>query len=163
MLRVGILTVSDRSFRGERRDASGPALENEIRQLGWLPAWREILPDDRPALEKFLSERAESGQTDLILTTGGTGFAPRDVTPEATSAVIERPTPGLAEAIRAESIKITPHGMLSRGTSGIRARTLIVNLSGSPKAAVEQLQVIAAALPHAVQLLQDSPDSEKGH
>ncbi len=163
MLRIGILTVSDRSSRGERADRSGPALAEAALGLGWKVAWQDILPDERPALETYLAKKADENKTDLILTTGGTGFAPRDVTPEATAAVIQRNAPGLSEAIRAESMKITPHGMLSRGVSGIRGQTLIVNLSGSPKAAVEQLQVIAPAVPHAVQLLRESPGSEQGH
>jgi molybdenum cofactor synthesis domain-containing protein len=100
---------------------------------------------------------------DIILTTGGTGFAPRDVTPEATRQVIQREAPGLAEAMRAESLKKTPHAMLSRAVAGIRGRTLIVNLPGSPKGAVENLQTVLSVLPHAVQLLMDDPNSEKGH
>ena len=99
----------------------------------------------------------------MILTTGGTGFAPRDVTPEATQAVIERPAPGLAEAMRFASLQVTPHAMLSRATSGIRKRSLIVNLPGSPKGAVENLQTIVAVLPHAVQLLQEDPQAESNH
>jgi molybdenum cofactor synthesis domain-containing protein len=110
-----------------------------------------------------LAEWADSGQMDVILATGGTGFAPRDVTPEATRAVVERLTPGLDEAMRAVSLKVTPHAMLSRSVSGIRQKTLIINLPGSPKGAVENLQVLIPVLPHALELLQESPDSERGH
>lgn len=162
-LRVGILTVSDRSARGERDDASGPVLENAVNGFGWNVIWRAILPDELDQLKLFLMEKADSQEVNLLLTTGGTGFAPRDITPEATLAVVERLAPGLAEAMRAESLKITPHAMLSRGVSGIRKQTLIVNLPGSPKAAAEQLSVIAPALPHAVQLLQNDSQAEKGH
>lgn len=162
-LRVGILTVSDRSARGERADLSGPALEKAILSYGWQVLWREILPDEIEQLKTFLQEKADAFQVDLLLTTGGTGFAPRDITPEATLATVERLAPGLAEAMRAESLKITPYAMLSRGIAGICKQTLIVNLPGSPKAAMEQLDVIAPALPHAIQLLRDDPHAEKGH
>jgi molybdenum cofactor synthesis domain-containing protein len=162
-LRVGILTISDRSARGERLDLSGPALEKAILAYGWLVIWREVLPDDLNVLQSFLATKADDNQVDILLTTGGTGFAHRDVTPEATLAVVQRLAPGLAEAMRAESLKITPHAMLSRGIAGLRGSTLIVNLPGSPKAAAEQLNVIAPALPHAIQLLQEDPLAEKGH
>jgi molybdenum cofactor synthesis domain-containing protein len=105
----------------------------------------------------------DSGEIDVILTTGGTGFSPRDVTPEATEAVIERAAPGLAEAMRQASLRATPHAMLSRATAGIRGQTLIVNLPGSPKAATENLEVIISVLPHAVQLLHNDPGAEAGH
>jgi molybdenum cofactor synthesis domain-containing protein len=163
MLRVGILTVSDRSSRGERADASGPALAAQAKEYGWQVVKRRVVPDELPEIKELLLEWCISGDFDLILTTGGTGFAPRDVTPEATQAVIQRATPGLAEAMRAGSLKVTPHAMLSRATAGIRGRTLIVNLPGSPKAAVENLSLIAAVLPHAVELLQDRPSAEAGH
>ena len=162
-IRAGILTVSDRSARGERADLSGPALEKAIMDYGWQVVWREVLPDDFDVLQSFLKRSTEASQVDILLTTGGTGFGRRDVTPEATIAVIERLAPGLAEAMRAESLKITPHAMLARGVAGIRGRTLIVNLPGSPKAAVEQLAIIKPALPHAVQLLRDEPGAEGGH
>jgi molybdenum cofactor synthesis domain-containing protein len=122
-----------------------------------------LLPDDESAIRATLSEWADSGELDVILTTGGTGFAPRDVTPEATRAVIEREAPGLAEAMRAASLQITPHAMLSRIVAGIRKRTLILNLPGSPKGAVENLQVVLPVLPHAVQLLREDPRSESTH
>ena len=162
-IRFGILTLSDRSSRGERADASGPALARLIETEGWSITKQSLLPDDESAIRQILTEWADSSEMDVILTTGGTGFAPRDVTPEATQAVIEREAPGLAEAMRAASLKITPHAMLSRIVTGIRKKTLIVNLPGSPKGAVENLQVIFPVLPHAVQLLRDDPSSESSH
>ena len=163
MIRFGILTLSDRSARGERADASGPALADLIRAENWSVAEQAILPDDESAIRAKLMEWAYSGGFDVILTTGGTGFALRDVTPEATRAVIQRDAPGLAETMRAESLKKTPHAMLSRAVAGIRGQTLIVNLPGSPKGAIENLQTIAPVLSHAVQLLKDDPASESSH
>ena len=162
-LRVGILTVSDRSSRGERADVSGPALTGCAQQKGWSVVKQEVVPDDMETLRRLLVEWADSKTLDVILTTGGTGFSPRDITPEATRSIVERLTPGLDEAMRAASLVITPHAMLSRSVSGIRGQTLIVNLPGSPKGAVENLDVISPVLQHAVDLLQQSPDSEKGH
>jgi molybdenum cofactor synthesis domain-containing protein len=162
-LRLGILTVSDRSWRGERPDASGPALVEAVQAQGWQVVRQMILPDDLDDLRDLLAAWADSGEIDVILTTGGTGFAPRDVTPEATQAVIERPAPGLAEAMRAASLQVTPHAMLSRATAGIRKRCLIVNLPGSPKGALENLHTIIPVLPHAIQLLQEDPQAEAGH
>jgi molybdopterin adenylyltransferase len=163
ILRVGILTVSDRSSAGTRPDASGPALEGLIATRGWQVVRRHTVPDEVGAIKRTLVSWAGSGDIDLILTTGGTGFSPRDITPEATLAVIERYAPGLVEAMRHASLRITPHGMLSRSVAGIRGRCLIVNLPGSPKAATENLDVIIPVLPHAVQLLRDDPRSEAGH
>ena len=162
-IRFGILTLSDRSARGEREDTSGPALVRLIQAEDWSVTKQALLPDDESAIRAILCEWADSGELDVILTTGGTGFAPRDVTPEATRAVIDRESPGLAEAMRAASLKITPHAMLSRIVTGIRKKTLIINLPGSPKGAVENLQVVIPILPHAVQLLQDDPASESSH
>jgi molybdenum cofactor synthesis domain-containing protein len=162
-IRFGILTVSDRSASGERTDASGPALVEAVLSQGWDVIRQDILPDDALSLREKLVDWADRRDLDVILTTGGTGFSPRDVTPEATLSVVERPAPGLAEAMRATSLQITPHAMLSRATAGIRGRTLIVNLPGSPKAAVENLAVIVPILPHAVQLLRDDPQAEAGH
>ena len=162
-IRFGILTLSDRSARGERVDSSGPALAVLIQTEGWMVTKQSLLPDDEAAIRSQLVAWADSGDMDVILTTGGTGFSPRDVTPEATRAVIDRESPGLAEAMRAASLNITPHAMLSRVVTGIRGRTLIINLPGSPKGAVENLQVVVPVLPHAVQLLQEDASSESGH
>jgi molybdenum cofactor synthesis domain-containing protein len=162
-IRFGILTISDRSSRGERADSSGPALASVIQAESWVVAEQAILPDDESAIRETLMRWSDGGNLDVILTTGGTGFAPRDVTPEATRAVIDREAPGLADAMRTASRKITPHAMLSRIVSGIRKRTLIINLPGSPKGAVENLQVVLSVLPHAVQLLHDDPASESSH
>ena len=162
-LRFGILTLSDRSSRGERADSSGPALARLIQAEGWSVTKQSILPDEESAIRAILTEWADSEDLDVILTTGGTGFSPRDVTPEATRAVIEREAPGLAEAMRAFSLEITPHAMLSRIVTGIRKKTLIINLPGSPKGAVENLQVVMPVLSHAVQLLQEDPRSESTH
>jgi molybdopterin adenylyltransferase len=162
-LRFGILTLSDRSSRGERADSSGPALARLIQAEGWSISKQSILPDEESAIREILINWADSAELDVILTTGGTGFSPRDVTPEATRAVIEREAPGLSEAMRAASLKITPHAMLSRIVTGIRRKTLIINLPGSPKGAVENLQVVLPVLEHAIKLLQESPEAETGH
>jgi molybdopterin adenylyltransferase len=162
-LRFGILTVSDRSARGERPDLSGPALQQQVISQGWLASQVDVVPDDFSVLQAILTEWTDRGDLDVILTTGGTGFSPRDITPEATLAIVDRQAPGLAEAMRAASLQVTPHAMLSRAVAGIRKRTLIVNLPGSPKAAAENLMVILPVLPHAVQLLQEDPASENGH
>src|SRR5512134_289349 len=162
-LRFGILTLSDRSSRGERADSSGPAVASLIQAEGWSVIKQSLLPDEESAIREILISWADGGELDVILTTGGTGFSPRDVTPEATRTVIEREAPGLAEVMRAASLKITPHAMLSRVVTGIRRRTLIVNLPGSPKGAVENLQVITPILSHAVQLLREDPASESTH
>lgn len=162
-IRFGILTLSDRSSRGERADSSGPALASLIEAEGWLVVKQALLPDDTATIQERLISWSEDTEIDVILTTGGTGFSPRDVTPEATRAVIEREAPGLAEAMRAASLRVTPHAMLSRVVTGIRGKTLIVNLPGSPKGAVENLQVILPVIPHAVQLLHEDPASESTH
>lgn len=162
-LRFAVLTVSDRSARGEREDQSGPALVHLIEEHGWSVIRRSILPDDLGLLRATLEFWSDSAQADIILTTGGTGFAPRDVTPEATRAVIQREAPGLAEAMRAASLAKSPHAMLSRAVAGIRGRVLILNLPGSPRAAVENFQAVLPALEHAVSLLREDPASEAGH
>lgn len=162
-MRAAILTVSDRSARGERQDTSGPALAARLREAGWDIARQHVVPDEADQIRAALAAWADEDAADVILTTGGTGFAPRDVTPEATLGVIEREAPGLAEAMRAASLSISPHAMLSRARAGIRGRALIVNLPGSPRGAVENLEVILPALTHAVQLLRGSRDAEAGH
>ncbi len=163
-MRIGILVLSDRVSRGERADLSGAAIRDFV--TARLPAEvvaETVLPDDARAISGKLVEWCDGLRPDVILTTGGTGFAPHDVTPEATRAVIEREAPGLAEAIRAASLQITKHAMLSRGVCGLRGRTLIVNLPGNPKAVVEALEVIAPVLPHAVALLSEEAGAEAGH
>jgi molybdopterin adenylyltransferase len=162
-LRFGVLTVSDRSSRGERPDSSGPALVQRIQAAGWQVARQAIVPDELAVLRQTLMEWAGSGAIDIILTTGGTGFAPRDVTPEATREVIEREAPGLAEAMRIASAVKSKHAMLSRAIAGIRGSVLIINLPGSPKAAVENLETVLPVLEHAIQLLHEDPEAEKGH
>ncbi|MBN1260954.1 MAG: MogA/MoaB family molybdenum cofactor biosynthesis protein [Anaerolineae bacterium] len=163
-IRLVILTASDRAAAGLYEDESGPALAKLLKQtLGATLVARQVVPDDRATLAEQLCTWADGGEVDLILVTGGTGFAPRDVTPEATRDVIEREAPGLAEAMRAASLRITAHAMLSRTVCGIRKQTLIVDLPGSPKAAVENAQVILPVLPHAIDLLRNAPESEAGH
>ena len=152
-LRFGIITASDRSARGERADESGPALAARLREWGASVVEQVILPDDRRTLAEKMTEMAAGGMLDVLLVTGGTGFGPRDVTPEATRDVIEREAPGLAEAMRAASLKVTPFAMLSRSMAGVRGRMLIINLPGSPKGALENLEVVLPVLEHAVQLL----------
>jgi molybdenum cofactor synthesis domain-containing protein len=150
--RARVITMSDRCYRGETKDESGPALAAELSLLG-AEVQVSVLPDEAEELEGLLQELTWSGETDLVLTTGGTGLSPRDVTPEATLRVIERATPGISEAIRAESMRITPHAMLSRGVSGIAGRTLIVNLPGSQKGALESFAILRQVLPHALETL----------
>lgn len=162
-LRFGIITLSDRSSRGEREDLSGPALASFLQTENCSVLKQLLLPDDESALRKILTEWADSNELDVILTTGSTGFAPRDIAPEATKAIIQKEAPGLAELMRTESLKKTKHAALSRAVSGIRQRTIIINLPGSPKGAVENLGFVFPVLQHAVQLLNDDPDSERSH
>lgn len=162
-MRIGILTISDRSSRGERADLSGPALQALIQLQGWTATKMGIIPDELQVIKDRLISWSDSNELDLILTTGGTGFSSRDITPEATLEVIEREAQGIAEAMRADSLKITPHAMMSRARAGIRGHTLIVNLPGSPKAAVENIKVILPIIEHAIDLLSDDPGAEEGH
>jgi molybdenum cofactor synthesis domain-containing protein len=160
---VGILTISDRSASGERDDLSGPALSQAVNDAGWEVGQTALVTDDLEQIKEILINWSDDRLCSVILTTGGTGFSPRDITPEATLAVIEREAPGLAEGMRSGSLKITPHAMLSRAVAGIRKKTIIINLPGSPKAALENFRIIAPVLVHAVQLLQDDQEAEKGH
>lgn len=162
-MNAGVLTISDGVSRGEREDTSGPGLTTRLQEKGWTVARHGVVSDEQAEIETKLGEWVASGDVDLILTTGGTGVAPRDHAPEATLAVIERQVPGLQEAMRAAGLKSTPHSMLSRGLAGIRGRTLIVNLPGSPRGALENLNVILPVLPHAVGLLRDEPEASKSH
>ncbi|MCI0489802.1 MAG: MogA/MoaB family molybdenum cofactor biosynthesis protein [Blastocatellia bacterium] len=148
-----VLTVSDRASRGESEDRSGPAVVAELEKLGCRVAATEIISDDLELISSRLREYADRGDVNLILTTGGTGFAPRDNTPEATRAVIEREAPGLAELMRLRSLDSTPLAPLSRAVCGIRGRTLIINLPGSTRGAVENFNAIRSSIPHAIGLL----------
>ena len=154
--RVAVITLSDSAARGGREDLSGPLIEEMMAREGFEIAARRLLPDDPEALSALLRDLCDGGKADLVLTTGGTGLSPRDRTPEATLAVVDRNVPGIAEAMRAASMKITPRAMLSRGVSGIRGRTLIINLPGSPKAVRENLEAVLPALPHALAILTDT-------
>ncbi len=159
------MTLSDRAYSGEYEDQSGPLIREIIETR--LPEAQvhleAVLPDDFQTIKNGLLKWCDEAGMDLILTTGGTGFAPRDVTPEATRAVIEREAPGLAEAMRAASLRVTPHAMLSRAVAGMRGHTLIVNLPGSPKAVRENLETILPALPHAIALLQEGRGDTAEH
>jgi len=156
MKRVAIITASDKGSRGKREDKSGPAVRDYMEKLGFETVSLEVLPDDREKLAGRMAELADGGLAELILTTGGTGFSPRDVTPEATLDVSERLVPGFGEAMRAYSMQFTGRAMLSRATAGIRRGTLIINLPGSPKAVVECLDCIGGQLDHAVGILTGS-------
>ncbi len=152
-MRAAIITSSDSGYAGKREDLSGPAIEEMLREAGYEVVSRTILPDDQEKLEAELISICDEGRADLILTTGGTGFSPRDVMPEATAAVAERMVPGIPEAMRAYSMQYTKRTMLSRAASGIRRQTLIVNLPGSPKAVRECLEYILPELEHGLQIL----------
>ncbi len=157
MVKAGILTISDLGSQGKRKDTAGMRLRERLEAAGWTVACREIIPDEKEIISARLREWADTTAVHLVLTTGGTGFAERDVTPEATIEVLDKETPGISEAIRAAGLKKTPHAMLSRGVSGIRRRTLIVNLPGSEKGAIESLDAIIRALPHAIDVILGKP------
>ncbi len=163
MINFSILTISDRSFYGIRPDLSGPELSKYISTQGHTVLNESITPDELDKIRRTLIEWCDSGETDIVLTTGGTGFAPRDITPEATLSVIEKFAPGLPELMRFESLKKTPHAALSRAIAGIRKQTLIINLPGSPKGAVENLEFVFPILAHAVELIRNDPSSEAHH
>lgn len=153
-LRARILVLSDAAFEGRREDQCGPALHKTLESHGWTVLGCEILPDDPERIRTRLADYTQSGDCDVVLTTGGTGLSPRDVTPEATRAVIEKEIPGLAELMRAEGLKKTRRAVLSRGVAGVRRGRLIVNLPGSPRGAVESLESILDLLPHAIDVAQ---------
>ena len=155
--KTAIVTISDRGARGDREDLSGQALAEKLRAAGFEVFRRIIVPDEYEEIRRVLADLSDGESAALIITTGGTGVAPRDVTPEATLSVIEKPVPGFAEAMRAASLLKTPHAMISRGVAGIRRKTLIVNLPGSPKGAVENLESILPAFPHALDKIQGDP------
>jgi molybdenum cofactor synthesis domain-containing protein len=158
-----ILTISDRSSLGQREDLSGPALHKYVESLGWNVLSTCIIPDEIEIIQKTLLSTINDTSPDIVLTTGGTGCAPRDVTPEATKTVISKEIPGLSEVMRLESSKINPHALLSRGISGIYLSSIIINLPGNPKAAVENLSFVEKVLSHAVALLRSDSNAEKGH
>jgi molybdopterin adenylyltransferase len=154
MINVAVVTVSDSVVAGTREDRSGTALRDRARSLGWHVSGMELVADESEQIAATLRRLADSGEVAVILTTGGTGVAPRDITPEATQGVIEREIPGLGELMRAEGLKFTPTAVLSRGLAGVRGRTLIVNLPGSPKGALESFDAIAKLVPHIVDLIE---------
>ena len=159
MFKAAVLTVSDRSSQGLRPDAAGPLVAELLTDAGYEVAFTQIVPDEKPRIEAALRQWCDRDPVDLIVTTGGTGFSPRDVTPEATIAVCQRLAPGIPEAMRYASLQVTPRAMLSRAASGIRGKTLIVNLPGSPNAAKENLEAVLPSLSHGLQMLTgDSAD-----
>jgi molybdenum cofactor synthesis domain-containing protein len=162
MIRVAILTISDSCSRGLRADASGPAVAELCASHGWQVVLREVLPDEPEQLRRRLAELADEGSSDLVLTTGGTGIAPRDSTPEATRAVIEKELPGLAELMRAEGLRHTRRAVLSRAVAGTRRHCLIVNLPGSAGGAVQSLSAILDLVPHIVELLRGQTAHDAG-
>jgi molybdopterin adenylyltransferase len=152
-MRIAVVTISDSVSSGKHEDRSGPAVANRCKELGWQIVASTVLRDDRSAIETLLKEMAGAASADVILTTGGTGLGPRDVTPEATMAVVERLIPGFSEHMRSEGTKKIPRAILSRAVAGIRGETIIINLPGSPRGAVDSLDAIAELLPHAVAVL----------
>lgn len=156
MIKTGILTVSDKGSRGERQDGTGPAIKDKLEGKGYVVQYYKLVPDEMEDIEKELIYMCDELKLDLILTNGGTGLSKRDVTPDATQRVIEKYVPGIGEAMRMKSLDITPKAILSRTVAGIRGKTLIINLPGSPKGAVENLTIIMPALPHGIEILTGS-------
>jgi len=155
MITVAVLTLSDKGSKGEREDSSGPLIQDMLKSINAEVRFYDILPDEKELIKKKLIEYSE--KVDLILTTGGTGLSPRDVTPEATLDIIDREVPGIAEAMRSEGLKKTSRAMLSRAVAGVRGTSLIINLPGSPKAVKENLQVIIEVIPHAIEKIKGDP------
>jgi molybdopterin adenylyltransferase len=153
MIKTAILTISDKGSRGERIDGTGPAIEKELEDKGYSISFYKMIPDEMQEIEKELIYLCDELKVDLIFTNGGTGFSKRDVTPEATRNVVEKYVPGIGEVMRMKSLAITPKAMLSRAIAGIRGDSLIINLPGSPRGAVENLQFILPALPHGIEIL----------
>ena len=153
MYQAAVITVSDKGFLGQRQDTSGPALVKILQERNYDVIHTQIVPDDRDAIRDALLFCTDEKKITLILTTGGTGFSPRDITPEVTMEIVERPTPGIPEAMRAESMKITPRGCLSRSAAGIRGKSLIINLPGSEKAAKENILAVIDAVGHGLEML----------
>ncbi|GAI45527.1 unnamed protein product, partial [marine sediment metagenome] len=153
MINLGILTISDKVWRGQREDKSGEAIRDSLSSLDGLVVKNEVVPDETDIIASKLAQWADEGSLDIILTTGGTGLGPRDVTPEATLSIVSRVAPGFAEAMRAETFKTTPFAILSRAVAGVRGKCLIINLPGSPKAVKECLGVILPVIPHAIEII----------
>lgn len=158
MIRVGVITTSDKGYRGEREDTSGDVIREMVGGLGAEVSFSTVVPDEQEEIKKALIQGVDEMGLDLIVTTGGTGVSPRDVTPDATREVIEREIPGFSEAMRLAGLQKTPHAMISRAVCGVRGQTLIVNLPGSPKAVREGLEVILPALPHTIAKIQGDPE-----
>ena len=154
MIKAAVITVSDKGALGQRKDQSGPQVAARLTQAGYIVTHQTIIPDDRALIEQTLIRCADEDRIPLITTTGGTGFSPRDVTPEATIAVSDRLAPGIAEAMRAANLQVTPRAMLSRAAAGLRGKSLILNLPGSPKAALENLEAVLDSLGHGLEILQ---------
>jgi molybdenum cofactor synthesis domain-containing protein len=161
-IQAAVVTISDTGYTGQRADVSGPVLADLVEEMGAEVVRREIIPDEREEIVRLLVHLADEQDVDLVLTTGGTGVTPRDVTPEATSVVIEREMPGLAEALRFEGYRRTPLAVISRGLAGVRGKTLIVNFPGNPKAVREGMETLAPVLPHAVRMIRGE-DTEHDH
>lgn len=161
-IRAAIVTVSDKGYAGQREDVSGPLLAELVHEMGAEIVRRNVVPDEREEIVRLLVGLADEMAVDLVMTTGGTGVTPRDVTPEATKAVVDREVPGLAEALRFEGYRRTPLAVISRGVAGIRGRTLIVNLPGNPNAVREGMETLSPILPHTIQMIRGE-DTEHDH
>jgi len=162
MFNLGIVTISDKAWQGKRSDKSGPAIRESFSTVDCQVVKYEVIPDEMDIIAQKLAQWADEGSVDVIITTGGTGLAPRDVTPEATLSIVDKVVPGLAEMMRAQSFPVTPHSMLSRAVAGIRKRCLIINLPGSPKAVRECLEIILPVLPHAVEVIKGEVTEHSG-